>query len=78
MCECRPAEETGHVIQCQSQPYDVKCLVSGVGTFPLVARLQGGGGEMHALLCANGSSVTSHTRKKTSGCLFSKFTSLHF
>lgn len=44
VCECRPAEETGHVIQCQSQPYDVKCLVSSVGTFPLVARLQGGGG----------------------------------
>lgn len=51
VCECRPAEETGHVIQCQSQPYDVKCLVSSVGTFPLVARLQGGGGDACFALC---------------------------
>lgn len=30
---------------------------------------------MHALLCVNGSSETSHAQKN-SGCLFSKFTSL--
>lgn len=65
------------VIQCQSQPYDVKCLVSSVGTFPLVARLRGRGGG--CMLC----SVLIARAKllmlgKNSGCLFSKFTSSHF